>query len=298
MKDNFDLKIRLSNARIVNLASVFLNFCENSVSKEDLLSISDSCHISLEEAYAEMFAAMSNVGSDPSEREFVQCYIKPMFHLLSTESFTYDDYYKNIKFKPAIKNNFEVKIESLTPCQPFVCNDFCTDNFGRMIPQIGFFMEKYQFPAILENGREWMTLLPNETITTRPAIENSNGKVLTYGLGLGYFAYHASNKNNVSSITIVEKEQSVIDIFESEILPQFPNKEKINVICTDAFDYAEHIAGKCNYDYIFADIWHDVGDGREMYLKLKSFENKCSCAKFDYWLEKSILMYLHKEYWP
>lgn len=46
----------------------------------------------------------------------------------------------------------------------------------------------------------------------------------------------ASLKADVESITIVEREQSVIDLFTSFILPQFKTKDKITVIKDDAND--------------------------------------------------------------
>ena len=86
------------------------------------------------------------------------------------------------------------------PYEPFVCRDFKVLPDGRMLPQIAFFTEKYPFPAVLENGREWMTLQPNEMVTTWPAIAKAKGRVLTFGMGLGYFTYHAAEKPEVESV--------------------------------------------------------------------------------------------------
>jgi predicted methyltransferase len=76
-----------------------------------------------------------------------------------------------------------------------------------------------------------MTLLPNETVTTKPAIDKAHGKVLTYGLGLGYFAFMASAKHEVDSVTIVERSADVIELFKTWLLPYFPNKDKIRIVC-------------------------------------------------------------------
>ena len=74
-----------------------------------------------------------------------------------------------------------------------------------------------------------MSVTPNEVYTVQPAIDNAKGKVLTLGCGMGYFAYMASLKEEVESITIIELEQDVIDLFENSILPQFENKDKIYI---------------------------------------------------------------------
>ena len=50
-------------------------------------------------------------------------------------------------------------------------------------------------------------------------VERAKGKVLTFGLGLGYFAYMCSLKEEVESVTVVEKDKSVIKLFNEIILP-------------------------------------------------------------------------------
>lgn len=184
----------------------------------------------------------------------------------------------------------------MRPFEAFVCNDFVVLPDGRMIPQIGFFSESYPFPAVLENGREWMTLQPNEMVTTTPAVMAAHGRVLTFGLGLGYFAYHAAEKEDVSSVTVVDASADVIDLFRTHILPQFPHKEKIHLVHEDAFAFADtKMAG--NFDFVFADIWHDAGDGKELYLRMKTYEEKHPDITFTYWLEETIRCYLNKDLW-
>ena len=157
------------------------------------------------------------------------------------------------------------------------------------IPSIGYFDKKFVFPTVFENGVEWMAIKPNEIETMKQSISEACGNVLVYGLGLGYYAYMISLKNEVESITIIERDESVIKLFYEHILPQFEYKDKINVLKYDAFEYAENEAKKHNYNYAFVDLWHDVSDGTELYMKMKRLEKYLPKAKFSYWIEKSIL---------
>jgi hypothetical protein len=50
------------------------------------------------------------------------------------------------------------------------------------------------FPALLENDRIWMTITPNEIEIMIKPVDEAFGHVLTYGLGLGYYAYMVSKK--------------------------------------------------------------------------------------------------------
>ena len=47
-----------------------------------------------------------------------------------------------------------------------------------------------------------------------------------------------------------------------------------------------------NFDYVFADLWHDPSDGLEMYRKLKKYEVLAPHTSFDYWIEPSLLSLL------
>jgi len=289
---------RLCNGRIVALMSMYLNFMPKAITPEALDDIATTYHISRERAYAECLAALCEVGTDRAERAFTAEYIAPMVHELDPLQFENDPYYQTIKIPEGNLGKWELKTMELSPCEAFVCNDFCVFPDGRMIPQIGFFSRTYRYPAVLENDREWMTLMPNETVTTLPAVSLAKGKVLTYGLGLGYFAFMASQKDVVTSVTIVDRSKDVIELFQTHILPQFPHKEKIRVICADAFVYAQNEMAAEAYDFVFADIWHDVGDGRELYLKMKELEPLSPQTVYSYWLEDTIRCYLAKELWP
>ena len=126
----------------------------------------------------------------------------------------------------------------------------------------------------------------------REGIKKARGKVATYGLGLGYFPYMTSIMEEVTDVTVVERDENVIDIFKRFILPQFPHPEKVNVVCADAFEYAEKVAPKENFDYIYIDIWHDPSDGVEMYKRFKELEKLCPDTSFEYWIEKTMKHYM------
>ncbi len=291
-------QIRHYNAEIVRLMSYYLNLAPGAIGADMIADISASCGVSHEYAFAEILAAVCNLDSGGRDRDFFRNYFLPMVHELDPAVFEADPYYRTVSVKTSRRENWEWKQLSLTAGTGFVCRDFLLTEDRRMIPQIGFFMRPFSYPAMLENGREWMTLLPNEITTSLPAVEAAHGKVLTYGLGLGYFAFRASEKPDVSSVTVVDCSADVIALFREEILPQFPHAEKIRLVCRDAFAYAEQEMPNEGYDMVFADIWHDVGDGRDLYLRMKPYEARCPGTKFVYWIEDSIKCYLDATLWP
>ncbi|MBR2010300.1 MAG: hypothetical protein IKA06_00930 [Clostridia bacterium] len=291
-----EAEIRRNNSDLAELFSLYLNLMPNAIDNEMVSELAQSCHISRAEAYAQYLAAMAGLDAGGRDRSFFRYWLAPAIHELDPTAYTSDPYFKSIKILPDTRGKWALKTECLRPLEAFVCNDFVITPDRRMIPQIGFFNEEYPFPAVLENGREWMTLQPNEMVTTYPAIRAAHGRVATFGLGLGYFAYHAAEKENVESVTVVDVSPQVIDLFQTHILPQFPHKEKIKLVCEDAFSFADkRLDG--NFDFVFADIWHDAGDGKELYLKMKAYEKKHPLIDFTFWLEDTIKCYLDETLW-
>jgi spermidine synthase len=127
----------------------------------------------------------------------------------------------------------------------------------------------------------------------REPIAAAHGKVLVLGLGLGYYPFMISMKDEVESIVIVELQQSIADIFNAHILPHFKHKDKIKVVTADAIAYMEDVKDG-DFDFCFADIWEGAVDGAEAYQKLRPYEKKLPHTKFTYWIEAQIKAYLEE----
>ena len=106
-----------------------------------------------------------------------------------------------------------------------------------------------------ENGVEWMMAAPSESVTNDPCAKKAHGKVLTFGLGIGYFIYQAILNEKVDEITVIEKSKEVISLF-NKIEKYFPKRIPINIIEGDAFDYfnQDYLS---DYDYIYVDIYQN-----------------------------------------
>lgn len=289
-------EIRRHNNELMRLFSVYLNLPQDPDTADTVKRLAAECGLPLAEAYAQYLAAAAGLDAGGADRIFFEYWLKPAVKELDPAPFYADAYFKNIKIPEDVVGKWQLTTKTLAPFEAFVCRDPVVTADRRMIPQIGFFKESYTYPAVLENGREWMTLLPNETVTTTPAIQKAHGRVLTFGLGLGYFTYHAARKSEVTSVTVVDVSPDVIDLFRTRLLPQFPEKEKITLICDDAFRFAEtKMAG--SFDFVFADIWHDAGDGCGPYLKMKAWEPRFPDITFAYWLEDTLRCYLDPMLW-
>ena len=281
------------NRIIFEKMSRFINFEADYIRPEFIKSLCEDYGLSKEEAYSIALAGAVDLDTDdPEDEEIYEYYFPRMVHMLERKAFSSDPYLKNIRIPDVTLDKWELCHKKYAPYQAFVFDDPKLMRDGRIIPQIGFFDKEFSYPAVLENGVEWMLITPNEINTMRSPIERARGNVLTYGLGLGYFAYMASQKRNVKSVTVIERDKSVISLFNEIILPQFPHKEKINIIKASAYSFAEKLNEQSGYDFVFADIWHDPTDGIKAYKRLKKTEKLLPDAEFAYWIEKTLMLYL------
>ena len=184
---------------------------------------------------------------------------------------------------------FELGYASYRPYELFVADDLRAYPDGAVLPVLGYFARPFAYPVLTENGREWMTATPNEINTIRPMAEAAHGHVLTLGLGLGYFAFHALLNPRVESVTAVERSADAIRLFRERILPTFPRPERLTILQADAFAAAPALYQSGQYDFVFADLWHDAADGLPMYERLKHME--VPGPEYRYWIEKTLEFY-------
>ena len=279
---NYDFKL-------LNLIADFLNSdFENVITKqiEDIAEDGVSPELELRIFMGEA-VGLDTFGAD---RAFFNEYYPKAIKRLNPDEFKSDPYYKNVKFDGAKKGEVELCMSSYKKYEPFVCDDISVDFKGMLIPEIGFFEEEFTYPAVKENGVLWMSVTPNEINTMKRPAKNAHGKVLTLGLGLGYFAYLCAIKSEVSSVTVIERNEKVIELFNEYILPQFPNAGKIRIIKSDGVEFFKSPTEN-DFDYIFCDLWHDVSDGIPLSNELKKHEHNFPNAKIEYWIEKSMKLY-------
>ncbi|MCI8590280.1 MAG: hypothetical protein HFE77_06165 [Clostridiales bacterium] len=288
-----DIKtIKEYNRKALTLFSAFLNLCPDEMDGADVKEIAQSCSVSEDYAYAVLLAAFCGLVAEGKDKVFFDGWFVPAIRKRDPDVFLQDPYYQSICVPEMKTDRWQFKMMEIKSYEAFVCGDLKCLADGKIQPQLGFFEKPFRYPAVLENGREWMTITPNEIVTMAKPVKEASGRVLTFGLGLGYFAYMTARKSTVDSVTIVEKDQEVIDLFERFILPQFETPEKIKIVHADAFQYAKDEMQKGSFNFVFTDIWHDPSDGVDAYMQMKKFETKLPAASFSYWIEETLKCYL------
>ena len=275
------------NFKITELFALYLERCPELITREMVDTLTEDGYLSREEAIVAILSEAFGLDmtKSPEDRVLIRSYITPAVRILDAKRYTENPYYRNIRIENLRDGAWEYKLESYPAYRGVICHDMMMLDDFREVPPLGFFPEEFRFPAVLEDGNEWMTLTPVDLDTSDEAIEAAHGKVVTFGLGLGYYAYMCSEKSEVESITIIEKSPDVIRLFKTHILPQFTHPEKVRVIEADAFEYAERLMPDEKYDLAFVDTWRDASDGLPMYERMKKLEHLSEGTVFMYWIE-------------
>lgn len=196
-----------------------------------------------------------------------------------------NDYVKILDKIKLSYGKYNLKKVTYEPYQLFALDDIEIGEDYKEISQVGYFEKKFSYAALFEGKDLWMSLNPNEINTMASSINAAKGRVLVLGLGMGYITYMLSNKKNVTSVTVVERNKENIALFKKYLFPLFNQKAKITIIEDDAVNFVKNYY---KYDYIFADLWFNPEDGLEYYLKLSDIEKKNKIT-IDYWLETSLI---------
>ncbi len=291
LKDTFS-----RNFRITQMYAEYLERYPEVITKEMIATLTEDGEITREEALVALLSEIFALDFERAEdRILIRDYLTPSVRLLDTKKYENNPYYKNIKLENINEGDWEIRWEEYPPYRAVISGDMIIGEDFSEVPPLGFFTEPFRFPAVLEGGNEWMTLTPVDLDTCEEAINDAHGKVVTFGLGLGYYAYMASEKPDVESVTVVELSEGVIKLFREHILPQIPNKDKIKIVHADAFEYAEHVMPSEHFDYAFIDTWRDASDGAPMYKKMRALENLSPKTKFSYWIENFLISRLRAE---
>ena len=280
--------IKLQNNEIALKIVDYLNYTPCAITPEIMQDVNPS-GLEPERIYQALFSGL--LGLNPSnehDRLLEETYIWKGVHELNPNEFINDPYFQYIQIPSASEKSWHFQLDIYQPYEAFICDDLVIEPDGVEIPQIGFFSQSFRYPAVYEKGQEWMAIKPSEIRSMRKPVSCVSGNVITFGLGLGYYTFMVSQKKEVEHITVVERDSSIIHLFKDYILPQFPHKEKVSIIQSDAFEYMKKQMPKEHFDYAFVDLWHDSSDGLPLYLKARKLAEDIPQTHFLYWVENTL----------
>ncbi len=268
-----------------------------SVTRKDVEDLVKTQSMTKREAFITSILLAKDIS--PEDEEFLRMKKEGMLDKVNSQNPM--KYKKNpfgllMKVDERNEGNWHLAYNYYEPFEGFLYDDVYAvdDNYFTEINSIGYFEEKVPYLTLIQNDEIWMSITPFEINTMQKAIDDATGNVITYGLGLGYYAFMALNNPNVEHVTVIEKDPKAIKLFNEEILPKIRLKDKLTIIKADAFIYTKNKFKDEKYDYVFFDIYHSAADGLSSYLKMKKFEDENENTRFVYWIENSMLSLLRR----
>ena len=263
------------------------NFQLDTAMKNLILSI-----IQVSEYLNEILHYTEKVLTPKMERELIkilQKYHVPHNNLkYDVKKLTDNPYYKNIKLDDVQTDTVWYE-KALIKKRTLMSMNF-HKSLGKHLfhyHPVGYFECDVYLP-VLKEGKDkvWMSPAISEIESMNDGIQKGHGRCMTMGLGIGVLPYLWLHKEEVESVTIVEFNKDVIDLFEKYIRPQFPKNKNVEIIHGNGLDYYnEEFLNQ--FDYVYIDFWESNEDGLEYYTKL--MEKKVHYENIDFWVEDSML---------
>lgn len=212
---------------------------------------------------------------------------------LSTQEYIQNPYTSHIRFDDLSQTAFKYTQETIQAHELFSVSSIVEDENRELNDwmKLRAMDEPYQATFLWQDNEVWMLDAPSEMNTIEPYAKKAKGKVLTFGLGIGFYVYMALLNDDVESVTIVERSPEVIQLFNTVLRPQFPQSKEIKIIQGDAFDYFNEDTLN-QYDSVFVDIWQSNEDGLEMIERLLEQYNP-PFDQVDFWIESSCMEIMH-----
>lgn len=238
----------------------------------------------------ELFAFNEN---DPFQVELFNNHLLPSITYRDLSIYQNDPYYNLIKSVDIKTKNVTLLTKTYKKNQLFIFDDVKTSPpYYQETLSLAYPTCDYNYLALMQDDKIWMAIIPHEINTMKSAIEEAHGRVLVLGLGLGYYPFMIAAKKEVTSIIIIEKDQTIIKLFTKHLLPLFPHGKKIKIINGDAYNYLKSSA--LNFDYAFFDIYRSSNDDLDLYIKAIRQEKYYPSLKISYWLEDSMIAHLRR----
>lgn len=286
------LQVKEANLSAAELYIEYLNFHSQDITKFDIKKLSEKYEEN--EAYFRAFLHSLKIANNNEEFHSINqvCNIRDI-KKLNISDYTSDIFYQ--KFHPiSVQQNDWIFTQlNYAPFEGFVYDelDVNEETYAEHTP-LGYFEQEFPYFAVIQKEDVWMSVIPHEINTMKEAIQEATGDVVVLGLGLGYYLYHIHLKEDVKHIRVIENDPNVVEMFKKHLLPHYEHPDKIEIILDDALAY---IGKDSTPDFVFCDLWHNVGDGEKLYLLLKAKEKQFPEPKYMYWIERSILCMLRRQ---
>lgn len=122
------------------------------------------------------------------------------------------------------------------------------------------------YVRLVHAGEVVMSNTNMEKRTNLEFCHNAHGDIIIGGLGIGMIILAIQDKSEVKSITVIEKNEEVIEM----VATQLNFNDKVKIVHADVFEWRPEKGVK--YDMSYMDIWNYVNE--DVYEEMKQLKKK------------------------
>lgn len=150
---------------------------------------------------------------------------------------------------------------------------------GTMIQNMPVLLKKDSKDPELWNT--WMSLTPVEMESQEFGIRAAEGHSVVMGLGMGWVAINMALKREVKSVTVIELDPDVIELFYKSgaldsLIPEVQNK--IKIINTNAMEWIP----ETTINFLYTDIWLKFAEPQTI-RQVKEMQHNIQAEKIYIW---------------
>jgi hypothetical protein len=199
------------------------------------------------------------------------------------KDYLFNHYYLNIKTNDKKLLEYSIKNEIYKPYELLVHDEL--EDIGEVLPRLSYFDKPFKYLALYKDNKMISKVSPQEINAMKKDIDEAKGNVLVIGLGLGYFPYMVSLKDDVNHIDVIEEDINVINIFNKVLFKQFQNKNKINILEGNIKSSQLELD---KYDYIYVNSYNNFSQAIDVYNLFNENDKYKKLKNIHFYLLKSI----------
>lgn len=187
-----------------------------------------------------------------------------------------NEFTRVVKMFPTSSYKYEISLQSYRlPERP-------KDLVSGFKTRFAYYKALTEVPAYELSTGEWLHCDAADMIEMDELIKQMYGKVLIIGLNIGYEAFMAARKADITAITIVEPNAEKVAVFKNNVLTQLDDDQAAKIT------FATESAIEDKYDFVYVHMWQSDADV-EVYLRYLAMLNDYK-ATVIHWMEDAMLL--------
>ena len=152
-----------------------------------------------------------------------------------------------------------------------------------------------EYWVLTRKGQVWMSLTPLEMQSQGYHARLANGNVVVMGLGMGTLVYNLLRNPKVTSITICEREQEVVELLMLAA-PWFNEAVKSGRVELHINDALNFHPGSIKPDVLLVDIWRGLGSPQAE-ADVMQIQHNVGAGHVGWWgQELALVLWIYQKY--